>query len=358
MAEEGVGSSNALHPHHHFLHPLEERASDKGGPASIQTHCMPSPASVNPVTPLSVSNAMTPKQNGPGSVPPSSITSQSARTPGDPASIRSPYPHPMSNGPLTPAMDMEGKLGPTTPKSVGGPPSCGPAVPLGSPFGQRSKNAVTTLLGPLSGGTVGNGERKPELTTVKNEPTNIYQQNSQPTANGTINGALNCNNTQNSSTHPLGTAQVTTDNFNSFFKSEKEYSSGQDGKMVQAILQSAYKRPALPFKEYEAELERAQVTLSDSIYNSSSMQDWLNHPVKKYRRTEKINQKQGGASEPPKKPLYRRKSQTDLLKLSFAVNGHETNNILNCVKVDPESNILNGIKLYLSIKIKWSRNYI
>jgi mediator of RNA polymerase II transcription subunit 13 len=344
LAEEGVGSSNTLHPHHHFLHPLEERASDKGGPASIQTHCMPSPASVNPVTPLSVSNAMTPKQNGPGSVPPSSITSQSARTPGDPASIRSPYPHPMSNGPLTPAMDMEGKLGPTTPKSVGGPPSCGPAVPLGSPFGQRSKNAATTPIGPLSAGAVGNGERKPDLTTVKNEPTNIYQHNSQTTANETINGALNFNNTQNSSTHPLGTAQVTTDAFNSFFKSEKEYSSCQDGKMVQGSLQSAYKRPALPFKEYEAELERAQITLSDSIYNSSSMQNWLNHPVKKYRKTEKTNQKQGGASEPPKKPLYRRKSQTDLLKLSFAVNGHETNNILNCVKIDPESNILNGIK--------------
>ena len=30
-AERGIGSSVALHPHHHFLHPLEERSNEKGG---------------------------------------------------------------------------------------------------------------------------------------------------------------------------------------------------------------------------------------------------------------------------------------------------------------------------------------
>ena len=174
---DGVGPSSTLHPHPHFLHPLEERANEKGGPASIHTHCMPSPASVNPVTPLSVSNALTPKQCGPGSVPPSSIASQSARTPGDPASLRSPYPHTLSNGPLTPAMDTESKLGPTTPKSIGGPPSCGPTVPpLGSPFGQRGKNVNTVPMGPLSAGTINNVDRKPDVMSIKSEQqTSSYQ---------------------------------------------------------------------------------------------------------------------------------------------------------------------------------------
>merc|ERR1719412_1990158 len=103
--------------------------------------------------------------------------------------------------------------------------------------------------------------------------------------------------------------------------------------MAQGNLQSTYKRPALPFKEYEAELERAQITLSDSIYNSSSMQDWLNHPVKKYRKTDKANQKLG-AADPPKRPLYRRKSQTDLLKVAFAITDHESNSGFG-VKSDP-----------------------
>ena len=336
--EGGIGSSVTLHPHHHFLHPLEERSNEKGGPASIQTHCMPSPASVNPVTPLSVSNAMTPKQNGPGSVPPSSIASQPARTPGDPASIRSPYPHPLSNGPLTPAMDMEGKLGPTTPKSVGGPPSCGPAAPpLGSPFGPRNKNIATMSMGTVPNSITGNGERKPDISTIKQEPANVYQQLSQSSTTGATSGPSSfTNNTQSASSQHIGTAQMTTNVFNSFFKTESDNSANQDVKLGQLNLQSTCKRPALPFKEYEAELHRAQITLSDSIYNSASMQDWLNHPVKKYRRTEKGNQKMGIVAEPPKRPLYRRKSQTDLLKLSFAANGTDSNAVLSGIKTEQE----------------------
>ena len=339
---EGVGSSNTLHPHPHFLQPLEERANEKGGPASIHTHCMPSPASVNPVTPLSVSNALTPKQCGPGSVPPSSIASQPARTPGDPANLRSPYPHPLSNGPLTPAMDTENKFGPTTPKSIGGPPSCGPTVPpLGSPFGQRNKNVATVPMGPLSAGAGNNVERKPDTVAVKNEQLGSYPAHSQPAIYGGTNGPSLFNNTQNPNYHNSGASQVTS-SYNSFFKNENEYSTAQERKLMQIIPPSSYKRPALPYKEYEDELQRTQITLSDSIYNSSSMQDWLNHPVRKYRKTEKINQKQGGTIEAPKKPLYRRKSQTDLLNLSFAVNGHITNTLLNGLKVDPEGNQNNG----------------
>ena len=103
----------------------------------------------------------------------------------------------------------------------------------------------------------------------------------------------------------------------------------------------------MPFKEYEAELHRAQITLSDSIYNSASMQDWLNHPVKKYRRTEKGNQKMGIVAEPPKRPLYRRKSQTDLLKLSFAANGTDSNAVLSGIKMEQEIQTSIGIVGYL-----------
>ena len=349
---DGVGPSSTLHPHPHFLHPLEERANEKGGPASIHTHCMPSPASVNPVTPLSVSNALTPKQCGPGSVPPSSIASQSARTPGDPASLRSPYPHTLSNGPLTPAMDTENKLGPTTPKSIGGPPSCGPTVPpLGSPFGQRGKNVNTVPMGPLSAGTVNNVDRKPDVMTFKSEQQiSSYQTHHQQTMYGQANGPFTFSNTQNSNHHPSGPSQV-TNAYSSFFKNEIEYSTNQEKKMVQINPQNSYKRPALPCKEYENELHRTQITLSDSIYNSSSMQDWLNHPVRKYRKMEKINQKSGGTIEVPKKPLYRRKSQSDLLNLSYAINGHISSVLLNGVKSDPDSNQCNG-NIDASIPIK------
>ena len=339
---EAIGSSSTLHPHPHFLHPLEERANEKGGPASIHTLCMPSPASVNPVTPLSVSNALTPKQCGPGSVPPSSIASQSARTPGDTASLRSPYPHNLSNGPLTPAMDNDNKLGPTTPKSIGGPPSCGPIVPpLGSPFGHRGKNVSTVPVGSLSAGAISSIDKKPDITNIKNEQSGSFQPHCQQTIYASTNGSSIFNNTHNSNYHPSGPSQV-TNSYNSFFKQEQEYSTNQERKLVQINPQSSYKRPALPFKEYEDELQRTQVTLSDSIYNSSSMQDWLNHPVRKYRKTEKCNQKSGGTVEAPKKPLYRRKSQTDLLNLSFAVNGHVTSTLLNGLKLDPDGNQTTG----------------
>ena len=349
------GSAPGQHPHHQFLHHLDERLhTEGGGPASIQAHCMPSPASVNPVTPLSVSNAMTPKHSGPGSVPPPSAASQSARTPGDPSSLRSPYPTPTSNGPLTPLTgDMDNKLGPTTPKSVGGPPSCGPPIPpMGSPFGARSKGIVSVALGPPSAGTIG-GERKFESNSIKTEPvsaTNPPQPNLPTITNGVTVGSSNNTNTHNSNS--IGTAQVTTNMFNLFFKCDSDAGSGvrnQGGDLRTGTL--SYKRPALPYKEYEVELKKTQVTLSDHIYDSGSMHDWLNHPIKKYRRSADSvsrNQKSGSvasSNDPPKRPMYRRKSQSDMLQVAMGLpflNGSGAGVDTTVVKMETEHSFNGG----------------
>ena len=203
-----------------------------------------SPASVGgPVTP-----ALTPRPvGGPGSVP--------ARTPGDP--LMSPLGPPMSNGPMTP---METDKNPNTPKSVG-PPSCGPPYP-GSPF--ASKNDKLKL-------------------EVKNEPTSTSTALNPPSYSAPNAGGVPGN--------PYS-------------------SSGLQESALQSLVVTpggSCKRPALPYKEYEAELMREGNTLSDSVYDSESMQHWLNHPVKKFRSGHGRD-----SNEQPYKPFYRRRSQNDL----------------------------------------------
>ena len=76
-----------------------------------------------------------------------------------------------------------------------------------------------------------------------------------------------------------------------------------------------FKRPALPFKEYEAELSKEGKALSDSVYDAESMTHWLNHPVKKFRsHPGSATGAQKGDKPSPKRPFYRRKSQTDFYK--------------------------------------------
>jgi len=62
------------------------------------------------------------------------------------------------------------------------------------------------------------------------------------------------------------------------------------------------KRPALPAKEYEEISDSLSLT---SAYDYSAMTAWLSHPVKKSRPCE-------GTKLSPKRPMYRRKSQSEL----------------------------------------------
>jgi hypothetical protein len=66
------------------------------------------------------------------------------------------------------------------------------------------------------------------------------------------------------------------------------------------------KRPALPLKEYELELQREE-SLSDIIYDYQALHHWLNHPVKKFRPSE-------SRMDDPKRPMYRRNSQATLFE--------------------------------------------
>merc|ERR1719244_1600033 len=62
------------------------------------------------------------------------------------------------------------------------------------------------------------------------------------------------------------------------------------------------KRPALPAKDYETVTDSLSLT---SAYDYSAMTAWLSHPVKKSRPNESLKPN-------PLRPLYRRKSQSDL----------------------------------------------
>ena len=176
----------------------------KMGPPGV----VPSPAgSAGPATPLSI---MTPR--GPSSV----------KTPGEPPNLNS-VGGPPSNGPLTPAAD--GAMAPRTPKSV--PQYPGVASPFPNVKSVESRKMVGSVkqeepLTPAPPENGVQGQQQQQLDDVKQEP---------PAA------------------APEHTAFATA-----------------VGKKSHVGSSGPFKRPALPLKEYQAELEREEV-LSDDVYD-------------------------------------------------------------------------------------------
>ncbi len=250
-----------------------------------------SPASLG--TPVSV---MTPK----GPAAPGSV-----RTPGDPASLSLMSPHqPPSNGPLTP-MDTSGGSGgqavggagaggsvdqkpPRTPKSV--PP---PSYSVASPY-----TSVKSVERKPPDGIGGTAATKQEDAPEQNEEADSKQQQQQ----------------QSQQQQP----QEVQLPANSLFAAARKGHRGQADPSItvsttttSSILLPS-KRPALPSKEYEVELRREDF-LSDSVYDYRSMRHWLNHPVKRFRPSERKASAAGGGGggggDDPPRPMYRRNSQ-------------------------------------------------
>ena len=65
-----------------------------------------------------------------------------------------------------------------------------------------------------------------------------------------------------------------------------------------AMRDAAIKRPALPTKEYEVDLESENLHMSEHIFDTSSIRLWLNHPVKRFKPTDSKH-------NDPFKPAYR-----------------------------------------------------
>ena len=218
----------------------------------------PAPGSVGgPVTPF------TPK-GGPGSV----------RTPGAP-DLLSP-PAPPSNGPLTP-LDMDSKQNPGTPKSV-------PSYPMPSPFSNSNSVGDSGKKQPPSASTTtANTVVKSEIlqSVLQQPPTG-----SAPTGM-TPGSAFNVKSEIDSNSDETSEAVNITGNVNNM--------GG-----------GSFKRPALPMKEYEGDLETEHLRLSETIYDTDSIRLWLNHPVKRFKPTDSRH-------NDPFKPLYRRQSQAELL---------------------------------------------
>ena len=209
---------------------------------------VPSPVSAGPATPLG--SIMTPK--GPSSV----------KTPGEPPNLHSQGPP--SNGPLTPAAADGTGAAPRTPKSV-------PQYPgVASPF-PNVKSVETKKVGsvkqeePLT--PAENGVQSAHADDVKQEPPSA-----EPSA---------------------------------FGKAAKKAAA-----VATITAPTPFKRPALPLKEYERELER-EGALSDDIYDHNALQHWLNYPVKKFRPVEN---KRGD----PFRPMYRRSSQANVFDVAAA----------------------------------------
>lgn len=244
----------------------------------------PAPGSVGgPVTPF------TPK-GGPGSV----------RTPGAP-DLLSPPGAPPSNGPLTP-MDMDSK-NPGTPKSV-------PSYPMPSPFSaaeQQNKKPITTST---------------PSTVVKSEILQSVLQ--QPPAS--------------SSSLPPFNVKTELDTNSDEAVNEASNANATSSSSSMSSL-SSFKRPALPMKEYEGDLETEHLRLSDTIYDTDSIKSWLNHPVKRFKPTDSRH-------NDPFKPLYRRQSQAELMTNADQVNSVTSQN----ASIESLSN--NDLKPNLELTIK------
>ena len=108
MSSNSIGGHNAGNNlnNKQSIPSVSSKAQPSPGPGSVRT-----PG--GPVTPIGCGAAPRTPKGGPGSV----------RTPGGPPDLMSPR-GPASNGPLTP-MEMDSKMNPATPKSVG-PPSYPP----------------------------------------------------------------------------------------------------------------------------------------------------------------------------------------------------------------------------------------
>ena len=168
-----------------------------------------------------------------GPVTPVFTPKGSVRTPGG-ADLLSPHPPP-SNGPLTP-LDIDTK--PSTPKSV-------PSYPIPSPF---DKKPVLTPLGAGSGTTPGVPSQAP-ASNKSETMTSGLQIKSEP---------------------PDGT--VPDEIFDPAASGRESAAGGAVGGTGNTpILPAAIKRPALPTKEYEDDLENEHLNMSETIFDTSSI---------------------------------------------------------------------------------------
>lgn len=239
-----------------------------GDPATMG---LSSPASVGPVTPV-----LTPK------APVGSV-----RTPGDPNSLLSP-PQPASNGPLTP-MDSEQKP-PRTPKSVS-------QYSAASPFTNVKSVEVK------------------KVDSVKPPPDEQQQQQQQPQQQ----------QQQQTSAQPLSQQPPVVE---THVKQESADVAAIDLSIVPSV---PFKRPYLPTKEYEEELDKED-TLSDTVYDHKSLRHWLNHPVKRFRPSEQRN-------GDPLRPMYRRSSQANVFDGEEETESAETKvGMAQEIKEEPDIN--------------------
>ncbi len=226
------------------------RSGQMGPPGSVKG--ISSPASVGPTTPL---GAMTPKG------------SPSVKTPGDPnlGSLMSPHPPP-SNGPLTPADGGGDHKPPRTPKSV---PQYSAAA---SPFTNvrsvesnvkkvKQEDGVEAMT-PAAAADGGGGQQQQQGDENKAEASSS-------------SAAYNGSSVVAAANRP-------------------------------PVPSVSFKRPALPQKEYEEVLEREDV-LSDNVYDHEMLHNWLNYPVKKFRKTD-------SRKGDPFRPMYRRQSQGNVFE--------------------------------------------
>ena len=274
---------------------------NRSGPGSNggQMRSTVQPSLVSPANPGSVGGPVTPftPKGGPGSV----------RTPGAP-DLLSPPGAPPSNGPLTP-MDMDSK-NPGTPKSV-------PSYPMPSPFSAAEQaNKKPNVTSTTTANTVVKSEI---LQSVLQQP---------PASSSTSNSATAFN--------VKTELDNTTDENASEDKNNATSSSSSSNSSMSAL--NSFKRPALPMKEYEGDLETEHLRLSDTIYDTDSIRLWLNHPVKRFKPTDSRH-------NDPFKPLYRRQSQAELL-----TNSDQANQITQNATVESLSN--NDLKPNLELSIK------
>ena len=274
---------------------------NRSGPGSNggQMRSTVQPSLVSPANPGSVGGPVTPftPKGGPGSV----------RTPGAP-DLLSPPGAPPSNGPLTP-MDMDSK-NPGTPKSV-------PSYPMPSPFSAAEQaNKKPNVTSTTTANTV-----------VKSEILQSVLQ--QPPASSSASNSATAFNVKTE-------LDNTTDENASEDKNNATSSSSSSNSSMSAL--SSFKRPALPMKEYEGDLETEHLRLSDTIYDTDSIRLWLNHPVKRFKPTDSRH-------NDPFKPLYRRQSQAELL-----TNSDQANQITQNATVESLSN--NDLKPNLELSIK------
>ncbi len=278
-------NSSAVH-HNNQNNNNSEQGQGNQGAKSNAPSSAPTPQGPSKRAPTSLVSPANPGSVGCGPVTPVFTPKGSVRTPGGVDLLSPAAPQPASNGPLTP-MDLgDGLKNPGTPRSV-------PSYPIPSPF--ESKKSVATPL-QASNSTASNSNIKSEVLqrpVIKSEPL-----------------------------------QDQPDSSSSEIQNQRP--------VALKMLMNPFKRPALPTKEYEEDLETENLNMSDLIYDTNSIRLWLNHPVKRFKPTD-LKQND------PFRPAYRRLSQADAMLSGNPNEAVEFNEDASSfgvnVKQEPSSNL-------------------